>query len=61
MLPRPQWCPVIVTAVVAAVAVVAVAVLAAVKFIRQHRRERHEVENMFSTSEDDRVWWEDRR
>jgi hypothetical protein len=52
--------PVIVTAVFATVAVVAVAMLTAVSFGRQRRRERHEVENMFS-SEDDQAWWEERR
>lgn len=53
--------PVIVTAMVATLAVVAAAVLTAVSFGRRRRRERREVENMFSTSEGDRVWWEDRR
>jgi hypothetical protein len=52
---------VIVTAAIAALAVVAVGVGLAVRVGRAHRQERHEVENMFSSEADDRVWWDDRR
>jgi Tfp pilus assembly protein FimT len=48
-------------AVVAVVAMVALAVALAVSVGRKHRVERHEVENMFSTDGEDRVWWEERR
>jgi len=47
--------------VIAGVAVVAVGVVLALSAGRKHRRERHEVENFFSTDPEERAWWEDRR
>jgi hypothetical protein len=47
--------------VVAGIGVVAVAIGLAVTTGRRHRRERHEVENMFANDSDEQVWWEDRR
>jgi hypothetical protein len=47
--------------IIAAIAVVAVAVGLAVTTGRRHRRERHEVENMFSSEPDERAWWEERQ
>ena len=47
-------------AALAAVAVVALAIALAVRVGRKHRLERHEVENMFSTDSDNRIWWEER-
>jgi hypothetical protein len=44
--------------VIAAIAVVAVAVGCAVTAGRNRRRERRDVENMFGTQPDDRVWWD---
>jgi hypothetical protein len=43
---------------IAAIGVVAVAVGVALPARRRHQRERHDVENMFSTGPDDRMWWE---
>ena len=47
--------------VVAGIGVVAVAIGLAVTAGRRHRRERHEVENMFSNDPDEGLWWEDGR
>ena len=45
----------------AAVAVLALAFGLAAPAWRRYRRERHEVEKMFQSEGDDRVWWEERR
>ena len=45
---------------IAALGVFAVATALAVTATRRHRHERREVEDMFSTETDDRVWWEER-
>ncbi|MDQ6617166.1 MAG: hypothetical protein M3083_21080 [Actinomycetota bacterium] len=50
-----------VIAALAMLAVVAVATGLAVTVGRTHRKERREVESMFSNDPDERVWWDDRR
>jgi hypothetical protein len=46
---------------VAGIAVLGVGAVLALSAARKHRRERHEVENFFSTNSDEQAWWEDRR
>jgi hypothetical protein len=47
--------------VIAGIGVAGVAIGLAVTAGRRRRRERHEVESMFSNDPDEQVWWEDRR
>ncbi len=47
-----------VVALVAGLALLAVAVGLAVPARRRHRRERQDVENMFSNDPDEPAWWE---
>lgn len=49
-----------VVTVVAGVAVLAVGVVLALSAGRKHRRERHEVENFFSSDPEEHAWWEER-
>jgi hypothetical protein len=45
---------------IAVIAVIALIFGLAAPAWRRHRSERHEVEQMFNSEGDDRVWWEER-
>lgn len=46
--------------IIAGVAVIAVGSGLALSAGRNHRRERHEVENFFSSDHDEPAWWENK-